>query len=274
MTDALERAGLAEAAEAEFVLSMAQSAPADVRSELGMRETRLAGGVLTAMRQDPTGGFWNRALGFGFNEPFDSAALAEVLAFYRDMGAPAATLQLSPQAAPSDWESVLAAGGLTAGRSWVKFLTPIEHLLGSESNLEVRRIGPESSEEYARTYAGAFGLPTEGPFFAWIRALPLAPGWQCFGAYDGDTLISAANLFITGSVGVLGGAGTLPENRGRGGQAVLMAARVSAAAEAGCEWYSTETGSESPEDPNPSLHNMRRLGMAELYARTNYLISL
>ncbi len=264
---------MAETAEAEFVLSMAQSAPAEVRSALGMTEMRAAGGVATAMRLDPTGGFWNRALGFGFSEPFDNAALAEVLAFYGEAGAPSATVQMSPQATPSEWEAVLAASGLTAGRSWVKFLTPIDRLVTRTSSLEVRRIGAESIEDYARTYAAAFGLPTEGPFLAWIKALPFAPGWQSFGAYQDETLITAANLFVTGSVGVLGGAGTLPENRGRGGQSLLMAARVEAAAEAGCEWYSTETGSDTPEDPNPSLHNMRRLGMDELYARTNWSIS-
>lgn len=39
----------------------------------------------------------------------------------------------------------------------------------------------------------------------------------------------------------------------------------------GCRWIGTETGSESPYSPNPSLHNMRRLGFTELYARENWL---
>jgi hypothetical protein len=29
----------------------------------------------------------------------------------------------------------------------------------------------------------------------------------------------------------------------------------------GCRWLATETGSETPERPNPSLHNMRRKGL-------------
>jgi GNAT superfamily N-acetyltransferase len=84
-------------------------------------------------------------------------------------------------------------------------------------------------------------------------------------------MISAANLFIANDVAVLGGAATLPDHRGRGGQSALMSARIAAAAAAGCEWFSTETGAESDDDPNPSLHNMRRLGFVELYERTNWI---
>ncbi|MEA2461573.1 MAG: hypothetical protein QOH90_1750, partial [Actinomycetota bacterium] len=79
MTDLAERARLAERAEAEFVLSMAQAAPEDARKELGMRDARISDGIVIAMEHDPTGGFWNRALGFGFDRPFERDVLHDVI---------------------------------------------------------------------------------------------------------------------------------------------------------------------------------------------------
>ena len=50
-----------------------------------------------------------------------------------------------------------------------------------------------------------------------------------------------------------------------------MAIRVTDAAALGCAWITAETGTETPEDPNPSLHNMRHIGLVELYERRNWL---
>jgi hypothetical protein len=36
----------------------------------------------------------------------------------------------------------------------------------------------------------------------------------------------------------------------------------------------TETGAETPEDPNPSLHNMHRMGFRDLYGRQNLNLKL
>jgi len=74
MQEAQNRSHISESAEAEFVLSMAAAAPAEVQQALGMRQARIAGGVVTAMQHDPTGGFWNKALGFGFDQAFANIA--------------------------------------------------------------------------------------------------------------------------------------------------------------------------------------------------------
>lgn len=42
----------------------------------------------------------------------------------------------------------------------------------------------------------------------------------------------------------------------------------------GAAWVTADTGSEEPDDPIPSLHNMRRAGIDELYARQNWLLRL
>ena len=50
-----------------------------------------------------------------------------------------------------------------------------------------------------------------------------------------------------------------------------MSVRVADALEAGADWITCETGAETAESPNPSLHNMRRLGLGEQYERVNWI---
>src|SRR5207245_6795471 len=94
-----------------------------------------------------------------------------------------------------------------------------------------------------------------------------ASGWAAWGAFDGDQIVACGMLFLHNGVGQLSGAATLPSHRGRGAQLALMKARIEAAAGLGARWITAETGSETPEDPNPSLHNMCRAGLELLYHR-------
>ena len=96
-------------------------------------------------------------------------------------------------------------------------------------------------------------------------------GFVTYGAWDGDELVAVATLFLGPDSAVLAGAVTLPEYRGRGAQSALMSVRISDALETGVEWITSETGAETPDSPNPSLHNMRRLGLGEQYERTNWI---
>jgi GNAT superfamily N-acetyltransferase len=59
--------------------------------------------------------------------------------------------------------------------------------------------------------------------------------------------------------------------RGRGAQSALIAARLEAARRAGCHWACVETSADTPEKPNPSTHNLRRLGFTDAYERPNWV---
>ena len=72
-------------------------------------------------------------------------------------------------------------------------------------------------------------------------------------------------------VGYLAGAGTLPAARRRGGQGAIMVRRIREALALGCRWLVTETFLDTPEHPNPSLHNMLRTGFQIAYERPNYI---
>ena len=78
-------------------------------------------------------------------------------------------------------------------------------------------------------------------------------------------------MFVNGEVGWLGFASTLKKYRKRGGQSALFARRIQDGLALGCKWFVTETGEDTPEDPNPSYHNMLRSGFKLAYLRRNYV---
>ncbi|MEU7745436.1 hypothetical protein [Nonomuraea sp. NPDC049158] len=80
---------LAELAEAEMMYQLESAAPAAARDAQGVECVRLAGGVVPAMRDDPTG-YWSKALGFGFDEPVTEKLIGEICEFYRSRSVPAA----------------------------------------------------------------------------------------------------------------------------------------------------------------------------------------
>ena len=66
-------------------------------------------------------------------------------------------------------------------------------------------------------------------------------------------------------------AAVLPEARGKGIQAALIATRIRAARESGCTWISMETAEETLEKPSYSFRNARKMGFETMYLRPNYL---
>lgn len=76
----------AEGAEAEFMFAFESGAPDAVREQLGTTTVRLHSGVVLAMRNDPTGGYWNKALGSGVTEPVTDEVIGDVLDIYRENG--------------------------------------------------------------------------------------------------------------------------------------------------------------------------------------------
>jgi hypothetical protein len=73
---------LIEQAEAEYFRRFLARIPETARTAIGIKTTRLGGGIATAMVDDPTG-YWTKAMGFGFDVPVDDSFVAEVIAFSR-----------------------------------------------------------------------------------------------------------------------------------------------------------------------------------------------
>ncbi|AXG13432.1 GCN5 family acetyltransferase [Intrasporangium calvum] len=258
---AAEATRLAESAEAEFMFALESAAPPEAQRALRMSQARLGGGVVLVMGEDPTGGYWNKALGFG------------VVGRFRTAGPPAGVLQVAPSALPEAWPDLCARHGITAGQVWAKLLRPAG--LDPEpatTDLAVGAVGPSDADAYARVYARGFGMPEDPHLLTMFAAAAVgAGGFTAYGAWDGDRLVAAAQLHVAGPVAAFCGAATLEEARRRGAQSAFMQRRVGDARAAGCAWLSAETWQEGGEEHNPSLHNMRRAGFVEVYDRVNWV---
>lgn len=261
-----------ELGEAEFMFQMFTQADDRSRSELGMTQRRLGAGEVTVMAKDPTGGFWSRVIGLGIDEPVTADVVDEAIEFARANGAASLTFQIAPEA-DGDWEPLLEQRGVTPASAWVKFAGAATPRPDVPTDLRVEHLGEEHGEEFARVMGTGFGMPLDSALPGWFARVPRwrEAGFTTYGAWDGDDLVATATLFVGGDIGTLSGAATLPSHRGRGAQGALMVRRINDAAAAGCAWITCETGAETPESPNPSLHNMRRMGLTELYERRNWV---
>jgi len=94
-------------------------------------------------------------------------------------------------------------------------------------------------------------------------------GWHFYFALAAKRPVAGAAVYVDGDGAWFGLAATLPEYRNRGAQTALLLHRIAEAKAAGCRSIGAEAAPDSVA-PNPSLRNMKRLGLRELYHRPWY----
>ena len=248
-----------ETAEAEWMYLYGKVAPA----ALGATVARIREGVIVHMRNDPIN-YWSQAL--GFTEPVTADLLDEILEHYRRENARTATLHFAPDLLPPDFSELAAERGILETWTKVKLGGEVADIKSAPTDFHIVPVTEDDAAEFGETVLTGFGAPGT-PLSEMIEASVGAPNCYPFAAWDGDTMVAGAVLFVHGEVGGLHSGSTLPEYRGRGAQSALISARVDAAREAGCRWVVSETGLSTPEKPNSSYNNMRRAGLDELYQR-------
>ncbi len=228
-----------------------------------------AGGVaLPALGKVPMAMF-SRVVGLGVDRPATQADVDALVGFYEAAGPVTFAVSLSPDARPVELAAWLEARGLARSLSWAKVWRGVEAPPESASDLRIEQIAASGQADFARIGCTAFGAP---PALApWFGATVGRAGWRHYLGHAGDEPVTAAALFIMGDVGWLGFGATLPSHRRRGGQAATFARRIRDAAELGCRLLVTETGQDTPAQPNPSYHNMIRAGSELAYLRPNYV---
>jgi len=270
--DARQMSRIAEAAEAATLASLVGLAGAEVRERLGLDCRPIGGGLAVRMSAAPDVPYFTRALGLGQTEPLTADVLTEALAYLREAGGGAVLVQLPPLLETPETLDLLAAQGFERGRTWAKMMRPVGHAPSAETDLRIERVGPERAQAFARTFVTGMEMPDA--LLPLAEAQTAAEGWTTYAAFDSDNVVATGALFLHDGTAQLAGAATLPSHRGRGAQLALMAVRIAEAARLGARWITAETGSETPEEPNPSLHNMRRAGLEELYPRQNWVLRL
>jgi GNAT superfamily N-acetyltransferase len=244
---------------------MLSAASEEVRDRLGAAAVEAGGATCATLRAAISAPEFNRAIGLGLDAPATEEDLDAIVAAYA--GSPH-SISLSPEARPEDLAARLAARGYTPGYAWMKFCRMPDPDVSAPTDLRIECIGADRADDLALVVAEGFGMPD----FMRAMMVPLAgrEGWECFVAYDGERPVGGGVVWIDGEHAWVGAGATIPAARGRGAQSAMLAARIRAAAEAGCRTVTTETGVRVEGRPARSYRNILRAGFEEVYERPNW----
>ncbi|HEY3215421.1 MAG TPA: hypothetical protein VGK93_02910 [Candidatus Eisenbacteria bacterium] len=262
-TAALERA------EVEACRSYTSAASPAVAAELGLAH-RPIGSALAVAAAEVDILAYNRVLALGVETPATEAELEEAVEFFRAMGVPRCMAHVAPGALPARLEAWLGARGFVRHNHWLKLCRDLSDLPREPATPRTARTGAEHAEAFARTEVEAFGHAER--LTPWIAGTVGRPGWHHFATFDGADPIGFGALFVSGRAAWLGFASTRASHRRRGVQSALIAARLRAAAALSCELAVVETADDMPEKPNPSTHNLMRMGFRIAYRRPNWVL--
>ena len=240
------------------------------RPEIGAAEEEICGGhMIFAGLGSPIG----RATGLGLDRPFTDDDLDRIEHFYRAHKAPS-QVDLCPLHETSVFEMFKQRGYGIAELNNVLYreLDPNENVPPPPPEYEIRRARPDEADAASAVVERAF-FPDGAPEM--YRGL-IAPLYRMEGALafvaaaEGKIVACGTGLVIPGhKMLALGGAGTLPEFRGRGLQTALLRVRMAAAAAAGCEYAAVVT-----QGGTTSQRNAERLGFRVAYSKVTVIKQL
>jgi len=264
-----ELAARIERAEADLIARCNEAARR--RAAIDGFVTPIAGGVASFAG---AGSPYNKVAGLGFGGVPDPAELAEVERAFAARGTPV-------QAEVANLADPAIGAALTErGYRLVSFENVLGRLLGEApgdgsvppAGVEVRRAGSEEFEVWLEAVLEGFAHPDEAgvrsheEFPREVVALAqrdfASTGAQLYLARRDGVTAGGAGLSLADGIAHMAGAATKPAHRRRGVQTALLAARLAAAAAAGCDIavVTTQPGSVSQR-------NVQRSGFDLLYTR-------
>jgi GNAT superfamily N-acetyltransferase len=203
---------------------------------------------------------WNRALGLRVG---DEELLDELIAWAEERKAPT-RVEVVPALVDEGFLAHLADRGLkVTGFRSALYGIPSVVSRGLPQGVQVEGIGDDRLEFFAQVWAET--VPTDDRPRT-RRLLPVmaeayaAPEWCRFVAWVDGSPAAYGVLHVADRVGSLAGAATAPEHRRRGAQGTLIAHRVKAASEVGCEIVVSQ-----PPIGSSSQRNLERAGLRLAY---------
>lgn len=211
----------------------------------------------------------NRVLGLGSKGPPGIEQLRAIREIYDEAGVDRFFLHVVPAWKGDDTNDLLGAAGYRKYRGWMKFVHGPGEVRLSETDLDIRPVGPEYGDAFAAIAAPAFGLlEVSQPV---VALLPAVEGQMAFMSFDGEAPAGTGAIFVDDSTAALDWGATHPEFRRRGGQTAVLGRRIRYARDLGCETICTMTGEAVPNDPQHSYNNILKNGFEEAYLRENWI---
>jgi hypothetical protein len=230
-----------ETVQREGLQTFFRAAPVKVAEKFGIRVQQHGAKSYYATRDLP--GFrFNRILGFGIDGPVTPECLDVAVDWLRHYCPPGSPLMLPPLDASPHLPAWLEECGLRRHDIDVAVFHLPEGALcepPKQSGVQVRKVSPAEAGTFGQVICGGPGQPIE--VAAWLAALVGQTGVTAYLAYEGETAIGGAALFVSGARARLFFAFTLPEFRRCGAQSALLAQRVADGRAAGATVFCVET---------------------------------
>ena len=216
---------------------------------------------------DGVGSPITQTFGLGLFAPFRASSLAQIELFFFERAA-ATNHEVCEYADPATRTALEAAGYAPVERSQVlsrSLLTPLPLASRQSHGPTTRFVTSADHAEWSRIAARGWSeSPELEAFMRDFGALSARTrGFRCFAAEINGEMIATAGIAIHQRVGLLAGASTVPEFRGRGAQLALLAARLAYARGQGCDLAMIVAAPEST-----TLANAQRAGFVVAYERT------
>ncbi len=216
---------------------------------------------------DGVGSPITQTFGIGVTGQFADIEFAEVEAFFDARGS-ATSHEVSSHAA-EDTTRLLPVRGYAPIEHSTVLVRPTElPRTLRPSAVTVRRIAPDEgalwSKVSGRGWSSA-GAELSAFIESFGRVLSQTRGVSCFLAELDGQPVAAAAMNVSTDVALLAGASTIPAARGRGAQAALLDARLTAAHQLGIPLAMVVTAPDST-----SQHNAERSGFRPVYNRTKW----
>ncbi|HUQ77430.1 MAG TPA: hypothetical protein VM427_00990 [Patescibacteria group bacterium] len=236
---------------------------------LGLATRDIGGGVAVALGAEENP-FFNRMIGLGISRPATEQDLDAAIGFFAEQDRTYVTIPIAPHARPAELTGWVTERGFPVSRRWPKLWRSLDVLPAPPpTDLRIDPIGKDRADDFAKVVNAAFEFG--GQFEKMLAATVGRLDWTHYLGFDGDHPVAAGAMYRSGDVAWFGFGATLESHRGRGGQSAIFQRRMLDARALGCRLAITETGPDTPEQPNPSLHNMIRLGFSLGYERPNFV---
>jgi GNAT superfamily N-acetyltransferase len=245
--------------ELAALVDFQRAAAALPASEDAVELFEIGGAVCTVMPSHPRSQLGNRVVGLGGAGSDIDPILDRIEAFYARYSAAYTIVADLPQ---------LAARGYTPVTPWTRFVRGTEPLRKPADAPAVEMVGGTERPAFGDACATASGAP--GYFAGWVGQLVERQGWHCFAVRANGSIIATAALYAAKGAGWLGFAATREQQRGRGAQSALLAARVERARALGVTTLVTDTAAAPGEAPGPSHRNIVRAGFRLDSVRPNW----
>jgi GNAT superfamily N-acetyltransferase len=227
---------------------------------------RVAGGIATFTGVDSP---ISQVIGAGLEENIAEAELDRLEEFFKTRGAPA-IIELASFAAPSFVEMLNQRRYTIVEFSHVlaQKCERSEKFPAPAREIAIREVRDEDAKLYTETVAKSYAeffQPTR-ELLDVVEGFCYDPHGRCFLAFVDSQPAGGGGAAASDGIGTLGGAGVLPEFRGRGLQSALISARMEWLAAKNCEWLVTVAHAGSA-----SHRNMERFGFRLVYTRTKVM---